>query len=185
VTDKLQTHPHLAIIAEDEMGLYFQATLTRVYAPVGQTPIVRVSPQRDNVHFYGALEVRTGREVAVTAPEQTSEVTADFIRLLLLLFATQAILVLLDRAPWHFGPAIDRLLDENPRLELMYFPPACPDLNPQEHVWEQTREAVSHNHTYPVFERLIDDFETFLVETPFQTDFMQHYGPPIDPVIFD
>ncbi len=81
------------------MSLYFQATLTRVYAPVGQTPIVRISPQRDNVHFYGALEVRTGREVAVTAPEQTADVTADFLRLVLLLFSTQAILLLLDRAP--------------------------------------------------------------------------------------
>lgn len=167
------------------MSLYFQATLTRVYAPVGQTPIVRVSPNRDNIHFYGALEVRTGRAVAVTALEQTTEVTADFIRLILLLFSTQAILLLLDRAPWHFGRAIDQLLDDNPRLELMYFPPACPDLNPQEHVWEQAREAISHNHDCPVFDRLIHDFDTFLNETPFQTDFMQHYGPPIDPVIFD
>jgi transposase len=185
VTDKLQTDSRIAIVALDEMGLSFQATLTRVYAPVGQTPMVKVSPQRDNVHFYGALDVRTGREVAVTAPEQTTDVTADFIRLVLVLFSTQAILLLLDRAPWHSGPAIDLLLEENPRLELMYFPPACPDLNPQEHVWEQAREAISHNHTCPVFDRLIDAFETFLVETPFQTDFMQHYGPPVDPVIFD
>jgi len=185
VTDKLQRDPHLAILTLDEMGLYYQATLTRVYAPVGQTPIVRLSPQRDNIHFYGALEVRCGREVAVTTAEQTTEVTANFIRLLLMLFSTQAILLLLDRAPWHFGLAIQQLLDENPRLELLYFPPACPDLNPQEHVWSQAREAISHNHTYLVFDRLVDDFETFLVETPFQTDFMQHYGPPIDPVIFD
>ena len=167
------------------MGLYFQATLTRVYAPIGQTPIIRVTPQRDNVHFYGGLEVRTGREIAVTALEQTTEVTADFIRLLLLLFSTQAILLLLDRAPWHHGPAIDQLLAENPRLELMCFPPACPDLNPQEHVWEQAREAIGHNHESTSFERFIDDFETFLNETPFQTNFMEHYGPPIDPVIFN
>ena len=185
MTDRLQDDPRLAIMTLDEMGLYFQATLTRVYAPLGQTPIVRVSPQRDNLHFYGALEVRTGREVAVTTLEQTSEVTADFMRLLLMLFSTQAILMLLDRAPWHFGPAIQQLLDENPRLELFYFPPACPDLNPQEHVWAQARSAISHNHDYSVFEHLIDDFDTFLNETPFQTDFMFHYGPPLDPAIFN
>ena len=51
MTDKLQRDPNLAIRTMDEMGLYFQATLTRVYAPVGQTPIVRLSPQRDNIHF--------------------------------------------------------------------------------------------------------------------------------------
>jgi transposase len=169
----------------DELSLYFQATLTRVYAPRGQTPIVRISPDREHCHFYGALDLRLGREVAVTALEQTTQVTADFLRLLLLLFPLYPIFLLLDRAPWHHGHAIDVVLAENPRLELMYYPPACPDLNPQEHVWEQARDAISHNHHYTDFEQLISDFETYLVETPFQTDFMAHYGLPIDTAAFE
>jgi transposase len=179
VTDWLQAYPNAVILAMDQLSLYFQATLTRVWAARGQTPVVRVNPQRDQVHFYGAVDVRRGRTIAVTAPEQTTDVTADFIRLLLLLFPTQPILLLLDRAPWHHGMALQEVLAENPRLELMYFPPACPALNPQEHVWEQTRDKISHNHHYPHFQALIDDFETFLNETPFQTDFMQHYAPAI------
>jgi hypothetical protein len=55
--------------------------------------------------------------VAVTAPEQTGQVTTDFIRLLLMLFPHRHILLLLDRAPWHFGPELRQLLDENPHLE--------------------------------------------------------------------
>ena len=178
MTDSLQDHPDLAILALDQMSLYFQATVTRVWAPIGQTPRVYVAPQRDHVHFYGALEVRNGRAIAVTALEQTNAVTADFICLLLLLFPTQPILLLLDRAPWHFGPAIRQVLAENPRLELLYFPPACPDLNPQEHVWSQTREAISHNHAYRHFPDLIADFDDHLNETPFETNFMDKYGPP-------
>ena len=169
----------------DQMSLYFQATVTRVWSPIGQTPVIRVSPQRNHIHFYGALDVRLGREFAVTAPEQTSEVTADFVRLLLLAFPIQPILLLLDRASWHRGAALQEVLDENPRLELVYFPPACPDLNPQEHVWEQARDAISHNHTYPVFEPLISDFEDYLNETLFTSDFMVQYGPPIDTAIFE
>jgi transposase len=175
VTDLLQVYPDLVILTMDQMSLYFQATLTRVWSPVGQTPVIRISPQRDQIHFYGALEVRLGREFAVTAPEETTEVTADFVRLLLLL----------DRAPWHHGPALTQVLDENPRLEVMYFPPACPDLNPQEHVWERTRDAISHNHTYPVFDRLVSGFEDYLNETCFETNFMEHYAPPIDTAIFE
>jgi transposase len=179
VTDTLSVYPQAVILAIDELSLYFQATLTRVWAVRGQTPVVRVSPQRDQVHFYGGLDVRTGRDIALPAPEQTAEITADFIRLLLVLFPTQPILLLLDRAPWHHGPPVDELLEENPRLELLYFPPACPELNPQEHVWEQTRDTISHNHNYPQFQALIDAFETYLNETPFQTDFMQHYAPAL------
>lgn len=166
-------------MAMDQMSLYFQATLTKLWSPKGQTPVVKVSPQREHVHFYGALDLMNGREVALTAPEQTACVTADFIRLLLLLFPAQHLLVLLDRATWHFGPDITQLLAENPHLELLYFPPACPDLNPQEHVWEQARDAISHNHSYRSFQPLIDAFETFLNETPFDIEFLEKYAPPI------
>lgn len=173
----MQDHPNGHIFALDEMSLYFQATLTRVWAPIGQTPVVRMTPQRDCAHFYGALELRTGREIALTAPQQTSQMTANFLCILLTLFPTQSILLLLDRASWHFG-AVSKIVNDNDRLQLMYFPPACPDLNPQEHVWAQARENISHNHNYTNFQRLIDDFEIYLNETPFETNFMQRYAPP-------
>jgi hypothetical protein len=51
VTDCLLMYPRGVILALDEMSLYVQATLTRVWAPIGQTPIVAVQPQRDQVHF--------------------------------------------------------------------------------------------------------------------------------------
>ena len=121
----------------------------------------------------------------MTAPQETTTVTAAFVRLLLVLYPTQPLLLLLDRAPWHHGPALHQGLVENPRLELMDFPPACPDRNPQEHVWERARDALSHNHTYPVFDQLISDFEDYLHETYFETDFMAHYAPPIATAIFD
>jgi len=44
VTDFLQDYPDGMIVAMDEMSLYFQATLTHVWSPVGQTPLVRVAP---------------------------------------------------------------------------------------------------------------------------------------------
>ena len=176
MTDLLQDYPDLAILTMDEMSLYFQATLTRVWALKGQTPIVYLSPQRDHIHFYGALDVRNGREIAVTTAEQTSEVTADFIRILLLLFSTQHILLLLDRAPWHKGDAVRQIVAENDRLELLYYPVACPDLNHQEHVWSQVRDQISHNHSYTRFQFLIDDFETYLNQNLFETNFMDKYG---------
>jgi transposase len=162
----------------DQMSLYFQATLTRVWSPVGQTPIVKVHPQRDHVHFYGVLALRSGREIAWPVLEQTSLITANVLCLLLVLFPSQDLLLLLDRAPWHFGPDITQLLDDNDPLQLIYYPPACPDLNPQEHVWDQAREHISHNHTYRHFQALVDDFEAFLNETPFQSDFMATYISP-------
>lgn len=175
MTDFLQVHPTGVLLAIDQMSLYFQATLTRVWSPVGHTPIVHVHPQRDHVHFYGALNLRDGREIALSAPETTSEMTANFLMLLLLLYP-QPILLLLDRAPWHYGD-VTALIEQTDRLQVVYFPPACPDLNPQEHVWERARDAISHNHTYRHFQPLVEDFETYLNETLFSTHFMDTFTP--------
>jgi transposase len=175
VTDFLQDHPDGVILALDEMSLYFQATLTRVWSRVGQTPVVKVHPGRECTHFYGALNLRDGREVALPVAETTSTMTANFLMILLLLFP-QPIFLVLDRAPWHFGAVTD-LIEHTERLQVMYFPPACPDLNPQEHVWERARDAISHNHTYRRFQALIDDFEEYLNHTCFSTNFMATFLP--------
>lgn len=179
MTDFLQAHPQGTILAMDQITLYFQATLTRVWARIGQTPIIKVAPQRDHMFFYGVLDVGRGRAIAVPSALQNQEVTAHFLRQVLFHFPLEPILLLLDRAPWHFGPDIRAVLEANPHLELMYFPPACPDLNPQEHVWELARDAISHNHTYTDFGLLLEDFETFLNETPFDIKFLEKYVPAI------
>jgi hypothetical protein len=40
--------------------MYLQATTTAVWAPKGQTPVVRVHPGREKVNFYGTLNLHTG-----------------------------------------------------------------------------------------------------------------------------
>ena len=114
MTDFLQDHPHGVILALDEMSLYFQATTTRVWAPIGQTPIVAVHPQRDHVHFYGALNLCNGREIAIRTEAENSELSCNFIMQLLLLYP-QPILLLLDRASWHYGE-VSTLIEQTDRL---------------------------------------------------------------------
>jgi transposase len=179
VTDFLQNHPDGQVIALDEMSLYFQATTTRVWSPRGETPLVWVSPQRDHTHFYGALNLRTGHEFALPSPEMSSQTTADFLRDLLVCYPTQPILLLWDRAHWHKGEAVKALLAHNLRLETVFFPPACPDLNPQQHVWSQARTAVSHNHTYSTFQQLKHAFLNCLSLTLFRFDWLAKYTPAI------
>jgi hypothetical protein len=83
VTDFLQDHPDGQILALDEMSLYFQATTTRVWSPIGQTPLVRVSPQREYIHFCGVLNLRTGHEFVLPVLQQTGEATVNILHDLL------------------------------------------------------------------------------------------------------
>jgi transposase len=178
VTDFLQRHPDGVVLAMDEMSLYFQATLTRVWCPIGQSPIVRISPDRDHLHYYGALNLRTGQEIALSLPALSSDHTLHFLDHILTCLPTQPILLLLDRAPWHTAKEVQQFLTAHPRLDFVFFPPACPDLNPQEHVWKQARQEVSHNHTFPLFPALCKAFRAFLDHTLFSFHWLDQYIPP-------
>jgi transposase len=163
-------------LAQDEASLYLQATLQLVWHPRGQTPVVTVDPGRDLVHFYGALNLHTGQEIAMPSPIMNAETTALYLHKLLLAYPDQPILLLWDRAPWHKGAPIRNLLQAHPRLELLALPPGAPDLNPQEHVWKAARAAISHNHQVPRLPQLAEQFLCYLNRTTFPSSLLELHG---------
>jgi transposase len=128
------------------------------------------------MHFYGALDLQTGREIAMMSPVMNAEATALYLQHLLLVYPDQPILLLWDRAPWHRGQPIREILQANPRLELFIFPPASPDLNPQEHVWKAARSAVSHNHRVARLQPLADQFLNYLNNICFPSSLLDIHG---------
>lgn len=147
-----------------------------VWAPRGQTPSIRVCSQRDKVCFYGTLNLQTGREISSREGTMNSEATARHLELILATYPDKPILLLWDRASWHGGAAVRAVLEANPRLEVMRFPTASPDLNPQEQVWKATRTTVSHNHDEQQLVRLADRFEQHLSSTTFSYSMLETYG---------
>ncbi len=148
----------------------------RIWAPRGQTPLIQVHPGRELTHFYGTLNLHTGQEIVMRTPIMNSATTAQHLQQILAAIPNLPILLLWDKAPWHFGEPVRQVLAQNPRLEVIYFPTAAPDLNPQEHVWKATRSAVSHNHSYYDLERLAQRFEQHLTANTFKSSFLDIYG---------
>jgi transposase len=163
----------------DQMSLYFQATTTRGRARRGQTPTVRVATQRDRAHFYGALNVGSGQESALTLPKQSGEMTCHFLDHLPAVYPGRALFILWDRAKWHQGAVVRAYLSQHPHIQTFHFPPGSPQLNPQEHVWELTRDAVSHNHTRKDFPVLVRAFHHHLETTCFKVEGVEKYVPAI------
>lgn len=147
-----------------------------VWAPRGQTPSIRVCSQRDKVCFYGTLDLQTGQEIVSRQETMNSIATAAHLEQILAVYPGKPILLLWDRASWHGGAAVRAVLEANPRLELMRFPTASPELNPQEQVWKATRTAVSHNHDEQQLAQLADRFEKHLASTTFSYSMLETYG---------
>ena len=148
----------------------------RVWAPIGQTPTVRIHTGREKTNFYGCLNLHTGQEVVMQAETMNSATTATYLAKIATAIPDKPILLLWDRAPWHRGEAVRDFLDANPRFEVLWFPPGAPDLNPQEQVWKQTREHISHNHVQPRLRDLADAFAGYLSNSVFKSAFLERYG---------
>ena len=112
------------------------------------------------------------------APTMNAETSRLFLQKLLTAIPEVPIVLLWDKAPWHRGPEITQFLADNSRLQLIRFPTAPPELNPQEHVWKATREAVSHNHASKNLDTLADDFESHLTSTTFSCSFLHKFDYP-------
>ena len=174
--DIAQQAPDTVIFAEDEASLYLQATTMAVWAPRGQTPVVRAAPNRDKTCFYGSLDLLSGSEIVAQAPTMNAQTSAHYLQQILDAIPHRPLLLFWDHAPWHRGQAIREVLSANPRLEIMYFPVAAPDQNPQESVWKATRRAISHNHCTPRLPELANRFKQHLTTHTFASSFLDRYG---------
>ena len=157
----------------------------RVWAPIGQTPQVRIHTGREKTNFYGCLNLHTGQEIVMQAETMNSATTATYLEMIAAAIPDKPILLLWDRAPWHRGAAVGDFLAANPRFEILWFPPGAPDLNPQEQVWKRTREHISHNHMQTVLRDLADAFEGYLSNSVFKSAFLERYGYSANRPIFN
>lgn len=176
MVDNAQDAPQTVYLAGDEASLYLQTTSKAVWAPRGQTPILRADTQRDKVNFYGTLDLHTGKAIVLRSNEMNAAVSVQHLEQLLAAYPNRPIVLFWDRATWHKGKIVQQFLEAHPRLQVIYFPVGAPELNPQEHVWKATRQAVSHNHLAPKLPILADQFEAHLTHTTFPTSFLHRYA---------
>lgn len=130
------------VVWGDETGLRSDDVRGRSYAPRGRTPVVRVCHRRASLSLISAVTNR-GKlrwmivEGAVNAP--------TFIRFLerLIREARCKVFLTLDRLKVHRARLVqDWLAGHSPEIEVHYLPSYSPELNPDEGVHADLKQAV-------------------------------------------
>lgn len=116
-------------------------TRRRTWGPQGQTPKVPYSYKHDRISALAVLTISpVRRRIGLYARFQQDNFkavhVAPFLRQLLR-HMLGPVLLLWDRGQIHKGPAIERVLLDNPRLHTEFFPKYAPELNPAEQVWNE------------------------------------------------
>jgi transposase len=130
------------ILFVDEAGFYLLPFVSRTYAPVGQTPVLRAPLSRHHLSAISALtpDGRLFAHLQETAYRGPAVVA--FLRQLLRQ-VRGSLLVIWDGAPIHRCRAVKDFLAAGAakRLHLERLPAYAPELNPDEGVWNLLKRA--------------------------------------------
>jgi transposase len=131
------------ILWGDETGLRSDDVRGRSYAPRGKTPTVRPSHKRAGVGLISAISNKGVLRWMVLERAITAAVLIIFLSRLIR-DVGQKVFLILDRLPVHRAPAVRAWLAERrDRIEVFYLPPYSPELNPDEGLNADLKQAVT------------------------------------------
>ncbi len=101
-------------------------------------------------YAYGAVSPLDGKFDSLVLPLVNTECMQLFITEIGKRYPEENIVMVVDGAGWHKSKAF--ALPEN--LRLHFLPPYSPELNPQEHIWDELREKYFHNQAFDSMDAL-------------------------------
>lgn len=126
------------------MGFSLKPTVTRTWAPVGQTPLLKAKTSWQKLSTIGGITTR-GQFLQQTHPGAIrGPQVIDFAQHVLAHVPGQVTL-LLDNASIHKTKALSAFVAQEARLTIEYFPAYAPELNPIELVWAYVKQHMLGN----------------------------------------
>jgi transposase len=118
--------------------------------PEEKDPVLLHAPTRKSIALFGAVQIRSGKLVTMTASPFNSESFAAFLRYLAgHRNRLRRTVLIVDNAGYHHPPLCP------PCLQLDYLPPYSPELNPIERVWKLLRRLRIHNQYFETLDHLV------------------------------
>jgi len=149
------------VMAADEVVVSWETEIKRCWLKKGEKTVLKVNREKVNQSYFGALNLKSGAERIFRMDWQNQTEIIRTLEDLAKMYPSQRICILWDNAAWHKGKEIRSMLGAGKPLErihLVNFPPYCPDLNPQEHVWKFGKELIG-NTAPDTFQALLSTFE--------------------------
>ena len=140
----------LRLMFQDEARFGRISDVRRCWDKKPSRPMVRAMMTQQYTYAYGAVSPVDGRFDSLILPLVNGECMQLFLNEISARYPDENIVMVLDGAGWHRSQELE--LAENMRT--VFLPPYSPELNPQEHVWDELREKFFHNRAFDSMDAL-------------------------------
>ena len=135
---------HVRLMFEDEARFGRMVRPKRCWAPLPFRPVLRNGYEREFVYVFGAVSPIEGEMDWWLCREMNAIRMGEFLAQVSQAHPQDFIVMVVDGASAH--KAKDLVIPEN--IRLLPLPPYAPELNPQEHVWDEVREKEFPNRVF-------------------------------------
>jgi hypothetical protein len=159
----------LRLMFQDEARFGRISDVRHCWGKKPHRPMVRAMVTQQYTYAYGAVSPVDGRFDSLILPQVNSECMQLFLDEIAARYPNENVVMVIDGAGWHKSQEIK--LAEN--LRTVFLPPYSPELNPQEHVWDELREKFFHNRAFDSLDALEAHLESALRHLELSPDRMR------------
>lgn len=129
---------------QDEARFGRMVRIRRCWAQKPDRPTVANGYEREFLYVYGAVSPLQGELDWMITQQMNTQRMSEFLAQVSAAHQHEYIIMVVDGAISHV--AKDLVVPQNMRL--LRLPPYAPELNPQEHIWDELREKEFPNRVY-------------------------------------
>lgn len=138
---------------QDEARVGQHGTITRMWAEKGTRPRALRQLQYEFTYIFGAVCPQKDASVGFIIDEVGIDAMTEHLRLISKQVAPGKIaVVILDRASWHKSKKLNSFAN----ICLLPLPPASPELNPVEQLWQHLRDRFLANRVFKDHNAIVD-----------------------------
>lgn len=132
------------LMFQDEARFGRMVRIRRCWSPAPARPVVDNGYEREFTYVYGAVSPQEGELDTMRCAKMDTEHMGKFLAQVSAAHPDEFMLMIVDGASSHVAKALG--VPENIRLYRL--PPYAPELNPQEHLWDELREKEFPNRVF-------------------------------------
>ena len=146
------TSGSVRLMFEDEAGFGRINKPKYCWCFSGLRPTIPCHHIREYRYAYGAVEPLTGDSAFLILPNSDSTCMNIFLRHLAETYSNDKIILVCDSASWHRA----KTLEIPASIQIIYLPPATPEMNPIEQIWKEIRKRGFKNEIFQTLEKVVD-----------------------------
>jgi transposase len=159
-------HRPVRLIFQDEARFGRMAKARRCWAPAPCRPVMPNGYERQFTYVYGAVSPQDGKFDWMLADKMNTENMSKFLKKIRRCHPDDFIVMILDGASSHRAKDFEL----PPHMHLEALPPYAPELNPQEHIWDELREKEFPNRVFESMDGVIIQLKSGLKKLSKQPD---------------